>query len=182
MADLTEGSVAPDFTLETDSSQPLTLSSLKGKNVVLYFYPKSDTPGCTTEACEFRDAFPRFGKLDAQILGVSPDPVKEQAKFKAKYELPFPILADVDHEVAESYGVWVEKSMYGKKYMGVERTTFLIGKDGKIAKIFRKVKPAGHAGQVEEALDRLTKTPGRIVDSQSPQGLFTRPGGVCTSR
>jgi peroxiredoxin Q/BCP len=155
MAELKEGSKAPDFKLATDTGEELKLSSLKGQNVVLYFYPKSDTPGCTTEACEFRDAFPRFGKLDAVVLGVSPDPVKAQAKFKAKYELPFSILADEEHAAAEAYGVWVEKSMYGKKYMGVERSTFLIGKDGKIAKIFRKVKPAGHAAEVEAALNGL---------------------------
>lgn len=155
MAELTEGAKAPDFTLETDTGEKLKLSSLKGKNVVLYFYPKSDTPGCTTEACEFRDAFPKFGKLDAEILGVSPDPVKKQAKFKEKYELPFTILADIDKEAAQAYGVWAEKSMYGRKYMGNERTTFIISKDGKIAKIFRKVKPAGHAAEVQEALKIL---------------------------
>jgi len=155
MAELKEGSKAPDFTLATDTGEPLKLSSLKGQNVVLYFYPKSDTPGCTTEACEFRDSFPRFKKADAVILGVSPDPVKAQTKFKAKYELPFTILADEEHAVAEAYGVWAEKSMYGKKYMGVARTTFVIGKDGKIAKIFEKVKPAGHAAEVEAALKAL---------------------------
>lgn len=155
MAELTEGTKAPDFTLETDSGEPLKLSSLKGKNVVLYFYPKSDTPGCTTQACGLRDEFPKFGKLDAVILGVSPDPVKKQAKFREKYELPFTILADVDKEVAQAYGVWVEKSLYGRKYMGNERTTFIIGKDGKIAKIFRKVKPAEHTQLVEDALKAL---------------------------
>ncbi len=154
MAELTAGKKAPDFTLETDTGEKLKLSSLKGQNVVLYFYPKSDTPGCTTEACEFRDAFPRF-KGNAVILGISPDPVKAQAKFRAKFELPFNILADVEHAVAEAYGVWVEKSMYGKKYMGVARTTFIIGADGKIAQIFEKVKPAGHAAEVEAALKAL---------------------------
>lgn len=152
MAELKEGAKAPPIKLETDSGTKFSLADLKGKNVVLYFYPKADTPGCTTEACEFRDAFPKFGKLDAEIIGISPDPVAAQAKFKAKYKLPFTLLADVDHTAAEAYGVWVEKSMYGKKYMGVERTTFLIGKDGKIAKIFRKVKPAGHAAEVAAAL------------------------------
>lgn len=155
MAELTEGVKAPDFTLETDAGETLKLSSLKGKNVVLYFYPKSDTPGCTTQACGLRDEFPKFGKLDAVILGVSPDPVKKQAKFREKYELPFTILADVDKEVAQAYGVWVEKSMYGRKYMGNERTTFIIGKDGKIAKILRKVKPAEHTKQVEDFLKTL---------------------------
>jgi peroxiredoxin Q/BCP len=152
MAELKEGSKAPAIKLETDAGETFSLADLKGKNVVVYFYPKSDTPGCTTEACEFRDAFPNFGKLDAEIVGISPDPVKAQAKFKAKYELPFTILADVDHAAAEAYGVWVEKSMYGRKYMGVERSTFVIGKDGKVAKIFRKVKPAGHAAEVAAAL------------------------------
>lgn len=155
MAELTEGAKAPDFTLETDSGEKLKLSSLKGKNVVLYFYPKSDTPGCTTQACGLRDDFPKFGKLDAVILGVSPDPVKKQAKFKEKYDLPFTILADVDKEVANAYGVWVEKSLYGRKYMGNERTTFIIGKDGKIAKILRKVKPATHATEVQDILKTL---------------------------
>lgn len=146
------GSKAPDFTLATDAGEQLKLSSLKGKTVVLYFYPKSDTPGCTTEACEFRDQNETFAAKDAVILGVSPDPVKAQAKFRGKFGLPFPLLADEEHAVAEKYGVWVEKSMYGKKYMGVERSTFVIGPDGKIAKIFNKVKPAGHAAEVLEAL------------------------------
>lgn len=149
---LKEGSKAPDFTLATDSDAKLKLSSLKGKNVVLYFYPKSDTPGCTTEACEFRDQNAAYAKADTVVLGVSPDPVKAQAKFRTKFDLPFTLLADEEHAVAEKYGVWVEKSMYGKKYMGVERSTFIINKDGKIAKIFPKVKPAGHAAEVLAAL------------------------------
>ncbi len=155
MAELKEGAKAPDFSLQTDSSGTLKLSALKGKNVVLYFYPKSDTPGCTTEACEFRDSIPQFDRSNTVVLGISPDPVKVQAKFKAKYELPFTILADPEHKTAEDYGVWVEKSMYGRKYMGVDRTTFLIGKDGKIARIFRKVKPAGHAAEVYTILNTL---------------------------
>ena len=149
---LKEGSKAPDFTLATDSDARLKLSSLKGKNVVLYFYPKSDTPGCTTEACEFRDQNAAYAKADTVVLGVSPDPVKAQAKFRTKFDLPFTLLADEEHAVAEKYGVWVEKSMYGKKYMGVERSTFIINKDGKIAKVFPKVKPAGHAAEVLAAL------------------------------
>lgn len=149
---LKEGSKAPDITLETDSGEKLKLSSLKGKQVVLYFYPKSDTPGCTTEACEFRDHSKAFAKHDAVIIGVSPDAVKAQTKFKTKYDLPFTLLADAEHAAAEKYGVWVEKSMYGKKYMGVERSTFLIDKEGKIAKIWSKVKPAGHAEEVLAAL------------------------------
>lgn len=152
MAELKEGSKAPDFTLFTDAGEKLKLSSLAGNKVVLYFYPKADTPGCTKEACSFRDEFPAFGGLDAVVLGVSPDPVNSVAKFKAKYNLPFSLLADEEHKVAEKYGVWVEKSMYGKTYMGVERATFIISKDGKIAKIFRKVKVDGHTAEVLAAL------------------------------
>lgn len=151
MAELKVGSKAPDFTALTDTGEKLKLSSLKGQKVVLYFYPKADTPGCTTEACSFRDSFPRF-KGDAVIVGVSPDPVKKVAKFKQKYELPFTLVADEDHSVCEKYGVWVEKSMYGRTYMGVERSTFIIGADGKIAQIFRKVKVNGHTAEVLEAL------------------------------
>lgn len=143
---------APDFTLLTDHGTPLTLSEHVGKNVVLYFYPRADTPGCTIESCEFRDAFPRFEGRDALILGISPDTVDDQAKFKAKFDLPFTLLADADHAVAELYGVWKEKKNYGKTYMGVERTTFLIGRDGRIAHIFQKVKPQGHAAEVEAAI------------------------------
>ncbi|MFN7541257.1 MAG: thioredoxin-dependent thiol peroxidase [Acidobacteriota bacterium] len=150
-----EGAKAPDFTLLTDSGEKLKLSSLRGRNVVLYFYPKSDTPGCTTEACEFRDANAAYAQADTVVLGLSPDPVKAQTKFKTKFNLPFTLLADEDHTVAEKYGVWVEKSMYGKKYMGVERTTFLIDKEGKVARIFPKVKPAGHAAEVLAALSAL---------------------------
>lgn len=150
-----EGSKAPDFTLATDAGEKFKLSSLKGKNVVLYFYPKSDTPGCTTEACEFRDQSAAYAVTDTVVVGVSPDPVKAQAKFRTKFDLPFTLLADEEHAVAEKYGVWVEKSMYGKKYMGVERSTFVINKDGKIAKIFAKVKPAGHAAEVLAALETL---------------------------
>lgn len=157
MAELKEGAKAPDITLETDAGEKLKLSSLKGKNVVLYFYPKSDTPGCTTEACEFRDADAKIRKTDAVVIGVSPDAVKKQAKFREKYDLPFSLLADVDHSAAEAYGVWAEKSMYGRKYMGVARTTFVIDKNGKIAKVFEKVKPKGHAQEVLDALQALEK-------------------------
>lgn len=148
MAELTEGAKAPAIDLLTDEGAKFKLSGLKGRNVVLYFYPKADTPGCTTESCEFRDAFPKFAGVDAVVVGISPDTVAAQAKFRKKYSLPFTLLADSEHAVAEAYGVWKEKAMYGKKYMGVERTTFLIGPDGKILKIFAKVKPAGHAEQV----------------------------------
>lgn len=152
MAELKEGSKAPAIDLLTDDGSRFKLSSLKGRNVILYFYPKADTPGCTTESCEFRDAFPKFEGVDAAVIGISPDTQAAQAKFKKKYSLPFPLLCDTDHAVAEAYGVWKEKSMYGKKYMGIERTTFLIGADGKIRKIFAKVKPAGHAAEVMAAL------------------------------
>lgn len=150
-----EGTAVPNDEVLTDAGESFRLSDLHGKNVVLYFYPKADTPGCTTEACEFRDYSEKFGKIDTVIVGVSPDTPKAQAKFKTKYGLPFTLLADVDHKLADAFGVWGEKSMYGKKYMGVARTTFLIGKDGKIAKVLAKVKPAGHAEQVLEALESL---------------------------
>jgi thioredoxin-dependent peroxiredoxin len=150
---LKEGDTAPAIHADDDKGQPFDLASLKGKNVVLYFYPKADTPGCTREACEFRDNSKKFTKADTVIVGVSPDKSAAQSKFKDKFDLPFTLLADLDHKVAESYGVWLEKSMYGRKYMGIERSTFLIGKDGKIRKIFHKVKPDGHAEQVLEALN-----------------------------
>jgi thioredoxin-dependent peroxiredoxin len=149
---LKEGDPAPAIHVDDDHGQPFELASLKGKNVVLYFYPKADTPGCTKEACEFRDNSKKFTKADTVIVGVSPDKSAAQSKFKDKFDLPFTLLADIDHKVTEDYGVWVEKSMYGKTYMGVERSTFLIGKDGKIRKIFRKVKPEGHAEEVFAAL------------------------------
>jgi peroxiredoxin Q/BCP len=146
------GKPAPAFTLETDAGNMLSLKDLKGKTVVLYFYPKDDTTGCTQEACEFRDLFPQFNKSAAVILGISLDTVRKHVKFKAKYQLPFTLLADVDHAVADKYGLWVEKLFWGRKYMGVERTTFIIGPDGKITKIFAKVNPAGHAAEVQAAL------------------------------
>jgi peroxiredoxin Q/BCP len=152
MAELMVGSKAPDFAAHTDTGDKLKLSSLKGRQVVLYFYPKADTPGCTKEACSFRDEFPRFTGIDAVILGVSPDPVKAVAKFKEKYSLPFTLIADEDHAIAEKYGVWVEKTNYGKTYMGVERSTFILDAEGKIAHIFRKVKVDGHTAEVLEAL------------------------------
>jgi thioredoxin-dependent peroxiredoxin len=150
---LKEGDPAPAIHADDDQGKPFDLASLKGKNVVLYFYPKADTPGCTREACEFRDNSKKFTKADTVIVGVSPDKSAAQSKFKDKFDLPFTLLADTGHKVAEAYGTWVEKSMYGRKYMGIERSTFVIGKDGKIRKIFRKVKPDGHAEQVFEALN-----------------------------
>jgi len=151
----TEGEQAPEFTLESDEGKQVSLKSLRGAPVVLYFYPKDDTSGCTTEACEFRDLFPRFEAGGAVVLGVSPDDVKSHVKFKKKYGLPFTLLADTEKEAAQAYGVWKEKSMYGRKYMGVERTTFLIDAKGKVARVFEKVKPAGHAAEVQEALAAL---------------------------
>ena len=147
-----EGTPAPDFTLPTDTGDTLTLSSLRGQWVVLFAYPKDDTSGCTIEACEFRDALPRFDASKSVILGLSPDSVNSHVKFKAKFELPYTLLADEEKTVLQAYDVWKEKSMYGKKYMGVERTTFLIDPKGRIAKVFAKVKPAGHAAEVIAAI------------------------------
>jgi len=147
-----EGDFAPDIQLLTDRGEPFRLSSLRGRKVVLYFYPRAATPGCTTEACEFRDASPAFSRGNTVILGVSPDRPAAQQKFKANYDLPFTLLCDVDKAAAQAYGVWKEKSMYGKKVMGIERTTFLIGEDGRILRIFPKVKAKGHAAQVLAAL------------------------------
>ena len=147
-----EGDPAPDFTLNSDSGEQVRLSDLRGKPVVLYFYPKDDTPGCTKQACGIRDAWGEFERAGAVVLGVSPDDERSHVKFKEKYELPFALLADTEHATAEDYGVWVEKSYAGKKYMGVERSTFVIDADGKIAKELRKVKPDTHADDVLAAL------------------------------
>ena len=148
-------SQAPDFTLLTDAGEKLTLSSLRGKKVVLYFYPKADTPGCTVEACSFRDDFPHIEAANTVLLGVSPDKPEALAKFKTKFDLPFTLLSDIEHAVSEQYGVWAEKTNYGKKYMGIERTTFVIGPDGKIAKLFPKVKVDGHSAAVLAALAEI---------------------------
>lgn len=147
-----EGDLAPDFTLPADDGSTITLSELRGSRVILYFYPKNDTSGCTAQACEFRDTLPRIEEAGAVVLGVSPDPVRSHEKFKAKYDLNFPLLADEDHEVAEAYGVWKEKSMYGRTYFGVERSTFLIDAEGRIEKAWRKVKAKGNAELVASAL------------------------------
>jgi peroxiredoxin Q/BCP len=147
-----EGSPAPDFELESDSGERLRLSNLRGQPVVLYFYPKDDTPGCTLQACEIRDSWSDFEERGAVVLGVSPDSVESHEKFRAKYDLPFTLLADPDHEVSELYGVWGEREYAGKTYMGVERSTFLIDADGNIAGVMRGVKPAEHAGDVLAAL------------------------------
>lgn len=150
-----EGQQAPDFTLPDQDGEPLSLSSLKGQPVVLYFYPKDNTSGCTKQACSFRDARSEFEELGARILGISPDGVESHRKFVDKHELPFTLLADVERSVCEAYGVWKEKSMYGRKYMGVERTTFLIDAEGVIRKIFPRVRVAGHSDKVLEALKNL---------------------------
>ena len=142
------GDKAPDFTLPKDGGGKIALKDLKGKAVVLYFYPKDDTSGCTAEACAFRDAFPDFSKVKAAIVGISRDSVKSHDKFKAKHELPFTLASDEDGKVCEAYGTWVEKSMYGRKYMGIERATFLIDGKGVIRGIWRKVKVPGHAEEV----------------------------------
>lgn len=155
--ELKSGAKAPDFTLPTDGGGTIKLSSLKGKPVILYFYPKDDTPGCTTESCDFRDNFAAFKRLGATVIGISKDSVKKHDKFKAKYELPFTLASDEESDVCEQYGVWVEKSMYGKKYMGIERSTFLIGADGKIAQIWRKVSVTGHVDEVKKAVGALAK-------------------------
>lgn len=145
---LTSGAKAPPFALPSDSGETVRLADLKGKKVVLYFYPKDDTSGCTVEACEFRDQWSAVRKAGAVVLGVSPDGVASHLKFKKKFSLPFPLLADEDHAVAERYGVWGEKSMYGRKYFGIKRTTFVIDEEGRILKVFEKVKPKGHAAEV----------------------------------
>ena len=147
------GQKAPDFTATDDSGKAVKLSDLTGKKVVLYFYPKDDTPGCTTEACNFRDEIAAIGKLGAVVLGVSADSVESHQKFKKKFGLNFPLLADTAREIIEAYDVWKEKSMYGRKYMGIERTTFIIGKNGKITHIFPKVKVADHSDEVLAALE-----------------------------
>jgi thioredoxin-dependent peroxiredoxin len=152
MSTVTEGEAAPDFTLPASGGGEVALHDLRGKNVILYFYPADDTSGCTKEACQFRDLFPNFSGADAVILGVSPDDVSSHEKFAAKYSLPFTLLADPDHEVATAYGVWTEKSNFGKKYMGIVRSTFLIGPDGKLKRIWRSVKVDDHANQVLKAL------------------------------
>lgn len=152
MSELTVGAPAPAFTAPDQSGKIVSLSDFAGKTLVLYFYPKDDTPGCTTEACSFRDEHNAFTKKGSVVLGVSPDDAKSHTKFIEKFSLPFPLLSDVDHKIAEAYGVWVEKSMYGRTYMGVERSTFVIDPKGKLSAIYRKVKPAEHTAEVLAAL------------------------------
>jgi thioredoxin-dependent peroxiredoxin len=155
MTALDIGSNAPDFTLPRDGGGTITLTGLRGNPVILYFYPKDDTSGCTQEAIEFSGLKPQFEQLGAKVIGMSPDPVKKHDKFKTKHDLKVDLVADEDKAIIESYGLWVEKSMYGRKYMGVERTTFLIDSDGKIAKIWNKVKVPGHAAEVLQATKAL---------------------------
>jgi peroxiredoxin Q/BCP len=146
------GEQAPDFSLPDQDGRPVRLADFRGQRVVVYFYPKADTPGCTTQACGVRDRKADYAEAGAVVLGVSPDPVAKVKKFHEKYALDFPLLADEDHAVAEAYGVWVEKSMYGRKYFGNERTTFIVDSEGKVAEVLRKVKPAEHDEQVLAAL------------------------------
>ena len=155
MSELKQGDQAPDFTRPTDGGGTVSLKQLRGKPVILYFYPKDDTPGCTTEACNFRDAVPDFAKTGATVIGLSRDSAASHDKFKRKHGLPFPLAADVDGKVCEAYGTWVEKSMYGRKYMGIERATFLIDGKGVVRRVWRKVKVPGHVDEVLAAVRAL---------------------------
>ena len=154
---LEPGDKAPDFTLPDQDGEPVRLSELRGKPVVVYFYPKADTPGCTTQACGVRDHRGEYASAGVTVLGISPDPVKAVKKFHDKQELNFALLADADHAVCEAYGVWVEKSMYGRTYMGAERSTFIVGPDGTLQDVLRKVKPAEHDGLVLAALGATSR-------------------------
>jgi len=152
MAQPKEGTTAPDFELPDDSGKTVRLSDLRGKPVVLYFYPKDDTPGCTKEACGFRDDYGRYARAGAVVLGVSPDTSKSHTAFKEKFDLPFPLLADETKKVSKLYGVWGKKKFMGREYMGVKRTTYLIGADGKVLRVFENVKPEGHSQEILAAL------------------------------
>lgn len=150
--DLKTNDPAPDFELDADDGSRVRLSDLRGSKVILYFYPRADTPGCTIEACEFGELTPRIDERGAVVLGVSPDPVEDVRKFREKFDLPFRLLADADHEVSEKYGVWKEKTLFGKKKMGTERATFVIDEEGKIARVYRNVRAEGHAAKVLEEI------------------------------
>jgi peroxiredoxin Q/BCP len=152
---VTVGDAAPDFELPATGGRTVSLAGLKGKPFVLYFYPKADTPGCTKEACAFQEALPQLGGIGLNVIGVSPDKIKPIERFAEKYKLTFPLASDEGHALAEKYATWVEKSMYGRKYMGMERSTFLVGSDGKIAKVWRKVSVTGHAAEVLAAAKAL---------------------------
>ncbi len=150
-----EGDKAPDFSMPASGGRTASLEGMKGRPFVLYFYPKADTPGCTKEACAFQEALPQLGKIGIEVIGVSPDKIKPIEKFAEKYKLSFPLASDEAHAVAEKYGTWVEKSMYGRKYMGMERSTFLIDRQGRIAKAWRKVSVTGHAAEVMQTAAAL---------------------------
>ncbi len=154
-AELAEGAKAPDFTMKASGGREVSLAALRGRPFLLYFYPKADTPGCTKQACGVQEALPQLGKLGLEVIGVSPDAMPPIEKFAKKYGLAFPLASDEGHQVAEAYGVWVEKSMYGKRYMGMERSSFLVDAEGVIRKVWRKVKPEAHAAQVLEAAKTL---------------------------
>jgi peroxiredoxin Q/BCP len=149
------GDSAPDFSMQASGGRTVALKDYKGRPFVLYFYPKADTPGCTKEACAFQEALPQLGRLGVDVIGVSPDPMKPIEKFAEKYALTFPLASDPDQTVASAYGTWVEKSMYGRKYMGMDRATFLVGRDGKVKAVWRKVKVEGHAKAVMDAIAAL---------------------------
>jgi len=155
MSELVEGVAAPAFTLPASGGRTVSSAALKGKPYLLYFYPKADTPGCTKQACGIQEALPALGKLGLTVIGVSPDKLPPIEKFAQKFNLEFPLASDADHAVAESFGTWVEKSMYGKKYMGMERSSFLVDGTGKVARIWRKVKPEAHAAEVLKAAAAL---------------------------
>lgn len=150
-----EGEQAPDFSMKASFGRSVSLSAMKGRPFVLYFYPKADTSGCTKEACAFQEALPQLGRIGVEVIGVSPDPMPPIEKFAGKYGLQFPLASDQEKQAAGAYGTWVQKSMYGRKYMGMERSTFLIDRDGRIARIWRKVKVAGHAAEVMQAAQAL---------------------------
>jgi peroxiredoxin len=149
------GDPAPSFSLPADDGSSVSLADFAGRRLVVYFYPKDDTPGCTTQACELRDDLPGFSALGVDVVGVSPDSVSSHVKFKVKYDLNFPLLSDPEHVMSEAFGVWKEKSMYGRTYMGIERSTFILDEEGRIARVWRKVKPGGHAAMVRDALADL---------------------------
>lgn len=155
MTQLAIGELAPDFTLPASTGKNISLSDFRGRKIVLYFYPKDNTPTCTTESCDFRDYNGKFARAKAKVIGISPDEVKSHLNFIDKYELPFPLLADTEHKVCEQYGVWQEKSMYGRKYMGVVRSTFLIDEEGKLVREWRSVKVKGHVEEVLEAVKEI---------------------------
>lgn len=153
-----EGDPAPDFAMKASGGREVSLRSLKGSPFLLYFYPKADTPGCTKQACGIQEALPQLGRLGLAVIGVSPDALPPIEKFASKFRLEFPLASDADHSVAERYGVWVEKSMYGKKYMGVERSSFLVDAEGKVARVWRKVKPEAHAAEALKAAEALAES------------------------